>query len=71
MKKSRFLDTQITTILKQAESGTPIPKLCGEHGISKVTFYNWRRKSRNTSTAPITPPRQDENESQKIAADRP
>jgi putative transposase len=71
MKKSRFLDSQILTILKQAESGTPIPKLCGEHGISKVTFYNWRRKSRDKGAAPITPPRQDENGGQKIAADHP
>jgi putative transposase len=54
MKKSRFLDTQIITILKQAESGTPIPKLCGEHNISNATFYVWRKKFRekDVSTAP-------------------
>jgi putative transposase len=71
MKKSRFLDTQIATILKQAESGTPILKLCGEHSISKVTFYNWRRKFRDKGAAPTAPPRQAEHESQKIAADHP
>ena len=44
MKKSRFSDTQILTILKQAESGIPVPEICREHGISSATFYNWRSK---------------------------
>ncbi len=44
MKKSRFSDTQILSILKQAESGIPVPELCREHGISSATFYNWRSK---------------------------
>ena len=44
MKKSRFNDTQILSILKQAESGIPIPEICREHGISSATFYNWRSK---------------------------
>ncbi|MFZ5655314.1 MAG: transposase, partial [Pseudomonadota bacterium] len=34
MKKSRFSDGQILAILKQAETGTPVPDLCREHGIS-------------------------------------
>jgi len=44
MKKSRFSDAQILSILKQAESGIPVPKLCREHNISSATFYNWRSK---------------------------
>jgi putative transposase len=44
MKKSRFSDTQILSILKQAEGGVPVPELCREHGISSATFYNWRSK---------------------------
>ena len=44
MKKSRFSDTQILSILKQAESGIPIPEICREQGISSITFYNWRSK---------------------------
>jgi putative transposase len=34
MKTSRFSDTQIIAILKQAEAGAPVPELCREHGIS-------------------------------------
>ena len=44
MKKSKFSDSQIISILKQAESGTPVPDLCREHGISNATFYKWRAK---------------------------
>ncbi len=38
MKRSKFSDSKILPILKQAEKGTPIPELCREHGISNATF---------------------------------
>jgi putative transposase len=44
MKTSRYSDSQILAILKQAESGTPIPALCREHGMSSASFYKWRSK---------------------------
>ena len=44
MKKSRFTDSQIIAVLKQAEDGTPVPELCREHGISSAMFYKWRSK---------------------------
>ena len=44
MKKSRFTDSQILAILKQAESGVPVPNLCREHGMSSASFYKWRAK---------------------------
>lgn len=44
MKTSRFSDSQIIAILKQAEGGSPVPELCREHGISVATFYKWRSK---------------------------
>ena len=44
MKKSRFSDSQIIGVLKQAEAGIPVPELCREHGISSATFYKWRAK---------------------------
>lgn len=44
MKKSRFSDSQILAILKQAEAGTPVPQLCREHGMSSALFYRWRAK---------------------------
>jgi len=44
LKTSRFTDSQIIAVLKQAEAGTPVPELCREHGISSATFYKWRSK---------------------------
>lgn len=44
MKKSRFTDSQIIAVLKQAEGGSPVPDLCRQHGISSATFYKWRSK---------------------------
>mgnify|MGYP003623236739 CR=1 FL=1 len=44
MKTSRFSDSQILAILKQAEDGIPITELCREHGMSSATFYKWRGK---------------------------
>jgi putative transposase len=44
MKKSKFTDSQILSVLKQAEGGTPVPELCREHVISSATFYKWRAK---------------------------
>jgi putative transposase len=39
MKKSRYIDSQIITILNQGEAGTPVADLCREHGMSSATFY--------------------------------
>jgi len=44
MKKSRFSETQIVGILKEAESGLAMADLLCHHGISGATFYKWRSK---------------------------
>jgi putative transposase len=44
MKKSKFNDTQIMTILKEAQGGVPVAEVCRTHGISDATFYKWRSK---------------------------
>jgi putative transposase len=51
MKKSKYSDSQIMTILKQSDSGIPVPSLCREHGISSATFYKWRSKYSGMDTA--------------------
>lgn len=44
MKTSKYSDSQIIAILKEAEAGAPVPELCREHGMSSATFYKWRAK---------------------------
>jgi len=44
MRKSKFSETQIVSILKKHEAGMSTADLCREHGISRPTFYNWKSK---------------------------
>lgn len=39
MKKSKYSDRQIMSILKEAEAGIPVPELCWKHGMSSGSFY--------------------------------
>jgi len=44
MKKVRFTETQIVSILKQQEAGISIKDLAREHSVSEATIYNWKAK---------------------------
>lgn len=44
MKRSKFSPQRIVRILKEFDDGKPLDELCREHGISKATVYNWRKK---------------------------
>lgn len=44
MKKSRFTETQIVSILKMADAGMAVKEVCRKHGISEPTYYNWKSK---------------------------
>ena len=44
MKRTRFTENQIINVLKEYESGKSMVDLCREQGISKATFFNWKKK---------------------------
>jgi putative transposase len=44
MKRTKFTEQQIISILKQHEAGVRSQDLCRESGISQATFFNWKAK---------------------------
>lgn len=44
MKKSRFSETEIVSILKQGDAGVAVKDLCRQAGISTATYYQWKSK---------------------------
>ena len=66
MKKSRFTDSQLLSVLKQAENGVPVPELCREHGMSSATFYKWRTKYGGMDASMMTRLKELEEENRRL-----
>ena len=66
MKTSKFTDSQIMSILQQAESGIPVAALCREHGMSNATFYKWRAKYGGMDTSLMARLKELETENTKL-----
>ena len=44
MKKARFTETQIVSILNEVEAGLKVNEVCRKHGISPSTYFKWKSK---------------------------
>jgi putative transposase len=44
MKRSRFNEHQIVSILKEADAGATVQEICRRRGISPATYHKWKAK---------------------------
>jgi len=66
MKKSKFSDTQIVSILKQAEGGVPVKEICRQYQISSACYYKWKSKFGGLSVSELKRNRELEAENSKL-----
>ena len=72
MKKSRFREEQMVTILREADR-RPVPEVAKQHGVSAQTIYSWRKHFGTLEPADVKRLRQLEQENgrlKKMVADR-
>jgi putative transposase len=66
MRKSKFSESQIVTILKEAESGIPVADLLRRHAVSTATFFKWRGKYAGATVTDVKRLRELEAENAKL-----
>jgi len=66
MKKSRFTETQIVSILNEADAGITVQDVCRKHGISPATYYKWKSKYGGLSASELKRIKELEQENSRL-----
>src|SRR3954469_5473013 len=66
MKRSKFSETQIISILKAVEAGRSVRDVCREHEVSDATYYKWKSKYGGMQASDIKRLRELEDENRRL-----
>jgi len=66
MKKSKFSESQIVNILREAEAGVSLEDLIRQHGFSKGSFYKWKAKYSGMSVSELKRLKELEEENRRL-----
>ena len=66
IRKSRFTESQIVSILKDGDAGVPLAELVRKHGISRATYFNWKSKYAGVTVADLRRIKELEAENAKL-----
>ena len=66
MKRSKFSETQIISILKAVGAGRSVRDVCREHEVSDATYYKWKSKYGGMQASDIKRLRELEDENRRL-----
>ena len=66
MKRSKYSEHQIFSILKEAELGKPVKEVCRQHGLSPATYYKWKSKYGGLDTSDLKRMKELESENSRL-----
>jgi len=66
MKRSKFSETQIVSILKEAEAGMPVEELSRKYCFSRSAFYKWKGKYSGMDASALSRLKELEEENRRL-----